>query len=318
MRSGLAGEISRYPADRRRAFDRAGGRGICIDTGGFPRFLVSGFQGNDMTLWTTTRLAGHCGARLTGVQLAGAGQQQLAELREALFTYGVVVLPDQNLQPEDHIRLAEFFGPIDVNRFFTPVAEHPQIAEVRTAPEQDGVIGGTWHTDHSYDAAPAMCSILSAKEVPPYGGDTHFASMTAAAASLSPGLRKTLGAMSAWHSDGSFAESKVGLGNKPEAHREPALHPVLIRHPDTGAQAVYVNGDFTTHFDGWSTEESAPLLSYLYAFVTQPIFTCRLVWQPGMVAIWDNRLVQHYATADYAGHARLMHRITVQGVPLSG
>jgi taurine dioxygenase len=61
-----------------------------------------------------------------------------------------------------------------------PVAQYPMIAEVRTAPTRNAVIGGTWHTDHSYDPAPAMCSILSARELPPFGGDTHFASMTAA------------------------------------------------------------------------------------------------------------------------------------------
>ncbi len=266
--------------------------------------------------WNITKMSGHCGAVLSGMALARAGQADLEAVQQALFAHGVVVLPDQHLTPADHIRLAEVFGPIDVNRFFTPVADHPMIAEVRTNPDQKAVIGGTWHTDHSYDPAPAMCSILSAQEVPPYGGDTHFASMTAAAAALSDGLRATLAGMKAWHSDGSFANSRVGIKERPEAHRPPALHPVLIRHPETGAQAVYVNGDFTTHFDGWTAEESAPLLDYLYRFVTQPIFTCRVVWSPGMVAIWDNRLVQHYATADYTGHARLMHRITVQGVPL--
>ena len=93
---------------------------------------------------------------------------------------------------------------------------------------------------------------------------------------------------------------------------------MCIRDSDTGMPCVYVNGDFTTHFEDWTKEESAPLLSYLYAFVTQPIFTARVVWEPGMVVIWDNRLVQHYATGDYSGHARLMHRITVEGVHLEG
>ena len=79
------------------------------------------------------------------------------------------MLPDQNLTPEDHIRLAEFFGKIDINRFFTPVEKYPAIAEVRTSAEQSAVIGGTWHTDQSYDAAPAMCSILSARQLPPWG-----------------------------------------------------------------------------------------------------------------------------------------------------
>lgn len=271
-----------------------------------------------MTGWKIGKMAGHCGARLHGVSLAQASQTQLDQMRTALFEHGVIVMPDQHLSPEAHIALAEFFGPIDVNRFFTPVAAHPMIAEVCTSPEQCAVIGGTWHTDHSYDAAPAMCSILSAQILPPYGGDTHFASMTAACAALSPGLRRMLEGVRAWHSDSSFADSKVGIESKQDAFNDPVLHPAIIKHPDTGAPCLYVNGDFTTQFEGWSRAESAPLLSYLYAFATQPIFTARVIWEPGMVAIWDNRLVQHYATADYAGHARLMHRITVQGVPLKG
>lgn len=271
-----------------------------------------------MTDWTIAKMSGHCGATLTGVSLDTAKPDDLVAVREALFAHGVVVLPDQFLSPETHIALAEFFGPVDINRFFTPVADHPMIAEVRTAATQKAVIGGTWHTDHSYDPAPAMCSILSARELPPYGGDTHFASMTAAYEGLSAGLRKTLEGLKAWHSDGSFSDSKVGLTSKTDAFRDPALHPAIIRHPASGEPAIYVNGDFTTHFDGWTVEESAPLLEYLYHFVTQPIFTCRVRWQVGMVAIWDNRLVQHYATADYPGHVRLMHRITVRGVPLDG
>ena len=194
------------------------------------------------------------------------------------------------------------------------------IAEVRTKAAQSAVIGGTWHTDHSFDAAPVMCSILSARELPPVGGDTHFASMTVAYHALSPGLQTTMRGLRAEHSDGSFAGSQLGLGlgDNKDAFRPPSVHPAIIRHPVTGAPCVYVNGDFTTRFDGWTASESAPLLAYIYRFVTQPIFTCRVVWAPGMVAIWDNRLVQHYATADYPGHERLMHRITVQGVALEG
>ncbi len=268
--------------------------------------------------WNITKLSGHLGARMTGCTLRDASVRDLDAVRDTLFVSGVVVLPDQHLSPEDQIRLAEHFGEIDINRFFTPVADYPMIAEVRTQPEQSGVIGGTWHTDHSYDAAPAMCSILSARELPPAGGDTHFASMTAAYEALSPGLQETLCGLKAEHSDGSFANSNLGLGQDPNAFRTPVVHPAIIRHPVTGAPCVYVNGDFTTRFDGWSVEESAPLLEYLYRFVTQPIFTARVAWEKGMVAIWDNRLVQHYATADYPGHARLMHRITVKGVPLEG
>ena len=277
-------------------------------------FLLT--NGRIMGSWKIKKMSGYCGARLEGVSLVNASKSDLKEMQSALFEYGVIVLPDQNLTPENHINLAEFFGPIDVNRFFTPVASHPMIAEVRTSAGQSAVLGGTWHTDHSYDAAPAMCSILSAQQLPPYGGDTHFASMTAAYEALSPGLKKILTSLRAWHSDSSFSESNVGLESNLDAFRNPVLHPVIIKHPVTNEPCVYVNGDFTTHFENWSREESSALLSYLYTFVTQPIFTARVVWEPGMVTIWDNRLVQHYATADYAGNTRLMHRVTVEGVPL--
>lgn len=266
--------------------------------------------------WQIDKLTGTCGARLTGADLNTLSQPDFEALRAALFRYGVVHLPGQNLTPEGHIALAERFGTIDINRFFTPVATHPNIAEVRTARDAKKVIGGTWHTDHSYDPAPAMCSILVARELPPFGGDTQFASMTAACEALSPGLRDTLRGLRAIHSDASFRGSSLVMNQEDDAYRGGVSHPAIIRHPSTGQEAVYVNGDFTTHFDGWSVEESAPLLNYLYAFVTQPKFTARVVWEPGSVAIWDNRLVQHFATADYAGHARLMHRITVEGVPL--
>lgn len=271
-----------------------------------------------MDTWSIKKLAGHCGARLEGVSLANASTSQLQEMRSALFEHGVIVMPEQHLSPDQHIKLAEFFGEIVVNRFFTPVASHPIIAEVRTSPNQAEVIGGTWHTDHSYDAAPAMCSILSAKELPPFGGDTHFASMAAAYRAMSPGLQNILKGLRAWHSDSSFATTKQGINPKQGAFRDPVIHPVIIKHPNTGTPCVFVNGDFTINFENWSIAESAPLLSYLYALITKPIFTARVVWEPGMVAVWDNRLVQHYATADYSGYTRLMHRITVSGVPLEG
>jgi taurine dioxygenase len=118
--------------------------------------------------------------RLSGVSLSNATHSDLEQMRSALFEHGVIVMPDQNLTPTDHIKLAEFLSDIDVNRFFTPVSNYPVVAEVRTSADQSAVIGGTWHTYHSYDQAPAMCSILSARQLPPYGGDAHFASTAAA------------------------------------------------------------------------------------------------------------------------------------------
>lgn len=267
-------------------------------------------------VWQVRKLSGLCGAELTGARLEGADAAMLDAARDALAEHGVVTFPDQHLSPEGHLAFARHLGQIDVNRFFTPVEGYPDIAEVRTLPDATAVIGGTWHSDHSYDPAPAMASILSARELPPYGGDTQFASQVAALNALSPGLRRVLAGLRAEHSDASFADSKLGLNENRDAFRGAVTHPVIIRHPQTGVGALYVNGDFTTRFEGWSEVESAPLLRWLYAHCTQPIFCCRVAWRPGMVAVWDNRLVQHYATADYAGYGRLMHRITVAGQPL--
>lgn len=265
-----------------------------------------------------TKLSGAVGAQIKGLDLHKLDTSQFDVLRETLFRHGMVVIRDQSLTPEAHIALAERFGKIDINRFFTPLKTHPMIAEVRTKPDMTRVIGGTWHTDHSYDAAPAMCSILAARELPPYEGDTLFASMTAAYEGLSDGLKTTLRSLRAVHSDGSFAASNVGIDADASALKAPAIHPVVIAHPTTGAPCLYVNGDFTLTFEGWTPEESAPLLAYLYQHATRPEYTCRVTWQEGSVAIWDNRLVQHFACADYAGHGRLMHRITVEGVGLRG
>lgn len=260
-----------------------------------------------------SKLSGSVGAEITGLDLNALTDATFDGLRTTLFSHGMVVIRDQSLSPEAHIALAERFGTIDINRFFTPVETHPMIAEVRTSPEMKRVIGGTWHTDHSYDSAPAMCSILAARALPPFGGDTLFASMTAAYEGLSEGLKTTLRGLNAIHSDGSFANSSVGIDADASAFKAPAVHPCVIAHPSTGAPCLYVNGDFTTQFEGWSAEESAPLLAYLYAHATRPEYSCRLHWKAGSVAIWDNRLVQHFACADYAGHGRLMHRITVAG-----
>ena len=263
------------------------------------------------------KYSGQVGAMISDCVLDAVDDATFGAIREALFAHGVVFFRDQDLSPEGHIALAQRFGEIDVNRFFTPVPDYPMIAEVRTNPEQTRVIGGTWHSDHSYDKRPAMASILVARELPPSGGDTLFASQVAAARHLSEGMRQTLRGMRAVHSDGSFSVSAL-IQAEGDAFKGEVSHPVLIKHPQTGQEALFVNGDFTERFEGWSVEESQPLLEYLYRFCSQPPFSCRFRWKPGSVAIWDNRLVQHFATADYQGYSRLMHRITVKGQELTG
>src|SRR5712692_12046803 len=141
------------------------------------------------------------GAEIAGVDLAEPlADDVFAEIRRAFGKHGVVFFHDQRLMPEQHVAFAERFAPIDINRFFAAVTGYPMIAEVRKEPEQTRNIGGGWHTDHSYDEAPALGSMLYARKVPTTGGDTLFAGMYAAYEALSDGLKATLEGLKAWHS----------------------------------------------------------------------------------------------------------------------
>lgn len=269
-------------------------------------------------------VSGAVGAEIVGVDLsANLDQAEVDGIKSAFFEHGVVFFRDQKLTPAQHIAFAERIAPININRFFKAVPDHPQIAEVRKEPQQTTNIGGGWHTDHSYDQIPAMGSILLAREVPPRGGDTLFACMGKAYDSLSDGLKKTLDGMNAVHSSRHVFGAKAvyargaedRLGN-PEAATQDAVHPVVLRHPQTGRKLLYVNPGFTTHFEGWSKAESKPLLDYLYAHAGRPEFQTRFQWQPGSIAMWDNRSTWHFAVNDYHGERRLMHRITLEGGPL--
>jgi len=271
-------------------------------------------------------IAGALGAEIHGIDLAqGPSQEQFAEIQSAFHAYGVIFFRKQHLTPEEHLAFAERWGAININRFFTAVDGYPMIAEVRKEPDQKNNIGGGWHTDHSYDAVPALGSMLYAREVPVSGGDTMFANMSLAYETLSAGLKQTLGDLKAVHSSlhvfGPNArylretDLKGRIGH-PELATQDAVHPVIIRHPDTGRRTLYVNPGFTVRFDGWTDEESRPLLDYLYRHAARPEFTCRFHWQQGSLAFWDNRATWHYALNDYQGQRRLLHRITVEGVPI--
>ena len=265
------------------------------------------------------------GAEVHGVDLRSElSNAELAEIRQAFHDYGVIFFRDQPLSPEQHLAFARRWGEINVNRFFKHVEGFPEIAEVRKEPDQRENIGSQWHTDHSYDIAPAMGSMLLAIEVPKVGGDTLFASMYRAYDALSDGMKRMLEGLRAVHSSrhvfGADRYSKdtdvAGRLGNPELATQDAVHPVIIRHPETGRKSLYVNRTFTVRFDGWTEEESRPLLEFLYAHASQPEFTCRFRWREHSMAFWDNRAVWHLALNDYHGHRRLMHRITIEGVPL--
>jgi taurine dioxygenase len=255
------------------------------------------------------------GAEILDLDLAGSlPEPTIDEIRRALFQHGVVFFRDQKLTPEQHVAFAQRFGEINVNRFFKAVDGYPMIAEVRKEPEQKGNIGGNWHTDHSYDQAPAMGSILYAREVPETGGDTLFASMYAAYEALSERMKSYLDGLSALHDGepiyrGLYAN--YGVADRPSyPHAE---HPVVRTHPVTGKKALYVNRGFTRHILGIPRDESDAILAYLYDHAESPLFQCRFRWTENAIAFWDNRCTQHRAMWDYWPHTRAGTRVTVRG-----
>ncbi|MBI1407158.1 MAG: TauD/TfdA family dioxygenase [Caulobacter sp.] len=263
-----------------------------------------------------------CGALVSGIDLARIDDRTADRLKQALFDHGVLFFRDQTLTRQDHLDLARRFAPIDVNRFFPADPEWPEIAKVEKTREQTSNIGGGWHTDHSYDAEPALGSILVARELPPSGGDTLFADMYAAWESLPAELQDRVRHMQAIHSTahvfgeaGAYAGSDQSALSGSRALPE-SIHPVVIKHPGSGKPVLYVNPAFTTGFVGLSQEEGQELLYQLLPHAIDKSRTSTFVWEPGSVAIWDNRATWHFAKNDYHGHYRLMHRVTMAGDPL--
>jgi taurine dioxygenase len=165
--------------------------------------------------------------------------------------------------------------------------------------------------------------MLYARELPPTGGDTLYASMYAAYDALSDGMQQMLDDLNAVHSSrhvfGAAANRPADLSDRlgnAQAATQDAVHPVVITHPRSGRRALYVNPGFTVRFEGWTEQESEPLLQFLYQHAARPEFTYRFEWAPGSLAFWDNRCTWHFAVNDYQGQRRLLHRITLEGEPL--
>jgi taurine dioxygenase len=266
----------------------------------------------------------NCGAVVSDLQLATMTDTELTELRSVFTKHGLLFFRDQDLPPQEHLRFANRFGSIVVNKFFKTSADSPQIAEVRKEKTQQTNIGGGWHTDHSYDDIPAMGSILVARTLPETGGDTQFANLAAAYDALPNDLKAKIEDLRAIHSN-THLYGENGLYRLTDLNEQlggmdrvgDATHPVVIKHPESGRKVLYVNPGHTIQFEGWDFAESRALLDELYAHVTQPQFTCSFNWLPGSVTFWDNRCTWHQANNDYQGQARLMHRITLAGSALN-
>jgi taurine dioxygenase len=266
------------------------------------------------------RIAGALGAEIHGIDLAaGLTETQAAQVRQALLEHQVIFFRDQELDSAQYLRFAQAMGEPVEYPFVKGLDGYPVIIEVKKLEHERSNFGGIWHSDTTYLQQPPMGSMLLAREVPPFGGDTLFASQYAAYEALSEGMRKLLDPLVAVNSSAKAdvsktREDRIASDGRADAKKDYASeHPVVRTHPETGRKALYVNVAHTLRFAGMTEEESAPLLHFLFQHQVRPEFTCRFAWRPGSLAFWDNRCVQHNPVNDYHGFRRLMHRITLAG-----
>jgi taurine dioxygenase len=261
------------------------------------------------------RIAGALGAEILGVDLSKDFFEK--EIRKAFLEHQVIFFRDQALTPAQFMAFARCMGKPVEYPFVKGIEGFPEVIEVKKLEHERTNFGGIWHSDTTYLDEPPMGSMLLALEIPPYGGDTLFASQYLAYEALSDGMRKLIEDLVAVNSSAKADVSKTREDRVKErggrSQELVAEHPVVRTHPETGRKALYVNVAHTARFKDMSEEESAPLLSFLFQHQVRPEFTCRFQWRVGSLAFWDNRCAQHNPVNDYHGHRRVMHRITLAG-----
>jgi taurine dioxygenase len=269
-------------------------------------------------------IAGALGAEISGVDLAKPlAEETVAAIRRAWLAHGVIFFRDQDLPPAAFLTFARRFGEPIEYPFVKGLPEHPEIIPVLKLAEERVNFGGIWHSDTAYLDVPPMASMLIAREVPPAGGDTLFASMYLAYEALSDGMKRLLDGLSGVNSSASADVSKTredrmkDRGRADARQEYVASHPIVRTHPETGRKCIFL-GDHAWYVQDMPFDEGRQLIEELNAAIIDPerVYTHR--WRPGDLLIWDNRCMLHKAEPyDVASEARVMRRCTVVGeVPI--
>jgi taurine dioxygenase len=275
-------------------------------------------------------VTGAIGAEITGIDASAALSDAVAdELRRAIGEFHVIFLRDQAMDDEALLRLASVFA----RPSLAPLANRPgqplisrMIREAEVPADQRNN-GDRWHMDRAGDDAPPFGFLLYCDEAPEYGGDTLFASLSAAYDALTPEVQERLSKLTGIHSmSGVF-----GLDERTRRMEKPLLnevrplpftdqaeidfvcheakHPLVCHHPANGRPYLFVTGNYFLRIEGMEQPEAEALIDALNVHVTRPDFTCRFRWRPGSIAVLDNRCTLHFAAGDYAGFARRMRRV---------
>ncbi len=273
-----------------------------------------------MTELSLRRAAGALGAFVSGVGLAdvAASDQVYTQVRRALNEHEVLFFRDQDTAPEVFASFAKRFGEVLDHPAYATTEQSNAVQILESTAQNPSKIE-IWHSDMTFMGQPPSFTLLQGQIIPEVGGDTLWASATAAFASLSKEMQELLTPLTAIHDFAhGFAESLAEPGGAERlapaiAANPPVEHPLVRTHPETGSKSIYVNRLFTTRIKQLSALESEHLLNFLYQHVIADEHTVRLSWQPGTVAIWDNRSTQHKPVNDFFPQHRKMHRVTLRG-----
>ena len=272
-----------------------------------------------------TPLTSRFGADVTDVDLSGPlSADTLRAIESAFAEHSVLCFREQSLDVESFEAFALQFGSFGDTPFITPMDGHPDVLRLlRRADEAGPLFGSGWHSDWSFQPQPPSATLLYGVDIPPAGGDTAFISQHLAYEALSDTMKAMLDGLRGLHSarrsygpDGTFGRHDPNRSMEihgDESALKVMSHPLVRTHPITGRRALFVNEVYTTGIEGLHNEESKALLDMLLAHSRRIEFSCRVRWRPGTLTMWDNRVTQHYAIDDYAGHRREMLRITLSG-----
>jgi taurine dioxygenase len=272
-------------------------------------------------------LTGVLGAHIVGVDLREPLSADVwEEIGNAFADHQVVMFPDQKLSHEQHVAFGRGFGEVIRLPQLHSVEGHPDVQIIRRLATDTGrVVGENWHADSTYLEEPPLAVVMRAVDVPPYGGDTGFLSMYAAYEALSPAYKALIAPLNVVHSatrifgsaylaqsrrynaSGAKTQMDVALGDRE------MVHPLVCTHEVSGRPFLYLNKTYSQRIEGLTTEESAPIMSFLHEHCARFDFTCRARWHNDQILVWDNRCTMHRAIPDYAGQDRYMTRITIAG-----
>ena len=269
-------------------------------------------------------LTGVFAAEISGINLASLSDGDLAELRAVMCAHEVVVVRGQTLEPAQQSAFSARLGPFGEVPFIATMDEFPEVIRVVKEADEGAAFnfGGAWHSDFSFQNEPPSFTILSAVDVPPWGGDTCFASMTAAWNALHEPMQIRLRALNAVHSARDAYSPKMqalhtGMSGMQivcdESANDHRVHPLVPVHPETGKEVLFFTRAYVRDIEEMPNDEAQSLMSFLHLHTTDVKFMYRHRWQSGDVVIWDNRSTQHVALNDYAGFRRELRRTTIAG-----